>query len=54
MPKAKIKTELTKSRDTKGTHVYKTDEDGAPIPSLYIKESAFPDGAPEKITINIE
>lgn len=44
-------TKLTKSRDTKGTYVYKSDADDAPIPSLYIKKSAIKGDAPETITI---
>lgn len=50
----KIKTTLTKARDTKGTFVYKNDADNAPIRSLYITKSAFKGDAPEEITLTIE
>lgn len=47
----KIKMKL--GRDTKGTFVYKNDDEDAAIPSLYIKKSAIKKGdAPE--TINVE
>lgn len=50
-----IKTKLTKDRDTKGTFVFKNNEQGAPIPSLYIKKDAFgKDGAPDEIEITIK
>lgn len=50
-----IKTTLTKDRDTKGTFVFKNGDQGAPIPSLYIKKSAFPDSeAPDSIEIIIK
>ena len=47
-------TTLTKARDTKGTYVYKNGDDSAPIPSLYIKKTAFTGDAPESIKITIE
>lgn len=49
-----IKVTLTKSRDTKGTFVYKDDSDNTPVPSLYIRKSAFKGDAPEQITLTIE
>jgi hypothetical protein len=52
--KVGFETTLTKSRDTKGTFVFKDESDNAPIPSLYIKKSAFDGEAPEKITVTIE
>jgi hypothetical protein len=48
-----MKTTLKFERDTKGTHVYKNDEDDAPIPSLYVKKTAFKKGDPPK-TLTIE
>lgn len=51
---SKITTKLTKDRDTKGTYVYKNGEDNAPVPSLYIKKSAFKGEAPESIKLTIE
>jgi hypothetical protein len=49
-----MKTKLTLERDTKGTFVYKNDEDNAPIRSLYISRSAVKGEAPKSITIEIK
>lgn len=50
-----MKTTLKLERDTKGTNVYKNDDENAPIPSLYIKKSAFKKGdAPKTITVEIK
>jgi hypothetical protein len=49
-----MKTKLKLERDTKGTNVYKNDSDDAPIPSLYIKKSAFKGDAPKEITVEIK
>ena len=51
-----MKTTLKLGRETKGTHVYKNDDDDAPIPSLYIKKSAFkdPESPPKTITLEIK
>lgn len=51
----KFTTKLKKARDTKNTEVYKNDDEDAPIPSLYIKKSAFKDGAaPDEITLEVK
>ncbi len=49
-----MKTTLKHDRETKGTHVYKNDADDAPIPSLYIKKSAFKGEPPPSLTIDIK
>lgn len=49
-----MKTSLKLDRETKGTFVYKDDTPNAPIPSVYIKKSAFSGDAPESITIEIK
>lgn len=50
-----MKTILKFERDTKGTNVYKNDDDDAPIPSLYIKKTAFGKKDPPKsITVEIK
>ena len=49
-----VKIKMTKSRDTKGTYVYKNDDDGAAIRSLYITKSAIKDEAPAEITVDIK
>lgn len=54
MAKSKITVKLTKARDTKGTYVYKSDADNTPVPSIYVKKSAFTGDAPESITLTIE
>lgn len=54
MAKNKITVKLTKARDTPGTYVYKSNEDKTPVPSLYIKKTAFSGDAPESITLTIE
>jgi hypothetical protein len=48
-----MKTTLKLTRDTKNTQVYKNDEDGAPIPSLYIDKAAFKKEPPKTITVEI-
>jgi len=48
-----MNTLLTFKKETKNTVVYENTEDNAPVPTLYIKKSAFPDGAPDEITLNI-
>jgi hypothetical protein len=48
-----MKTTLKFDRETKGTNVYKNGDDDAPIPSLYIKKTAFKKGDPPK-TLTIE
>jgi hypothetical protein len=46
-------TTLKQGRDTKNTFVYKNETDDAPIPSLYIKKTAFKGDAPETITVTV-
>lgn len=49
-----MKTKMQLGRDTKNTNVYKNDDEGAPIPSLYISKAAFKKGdAPKEITVDI-
>lgn len=54
MKGATMKTTLKFDRETKNTHVFKNEAEDAPIPSLYIKKSAFKDGPPESITVEIK
>lgn len=49
-----MKVKMTKERDTKGTFVYKNNEDGAAIPSLYIKKSSVTGDPPAEITVEIK
>ena len=49
-----MKIKMSKSRDTKGTYVYKNDDEGAAIRSLYITKSAVPGDAPDEITVEIK
>lgn len=49
-----MKTTLRFDRETKNTNVFKNDEEGALIPSLYINKSAFgKKDAPKTITVEI-
>lgn len=48
-----FKTEMNWERDTKGTHVYKSEDDDAPIRSLYITKGALSDPAPKTITVTV-
>lgn len=54
MAKNKITVKLTKDRETKGTYVFKSDADNTPVPSIYIRKSAFSGDAPQAITLTIE
>jgi len=46
--------DLTFRKSTKNTYVYSDDAEDAPIPSVYIKKSAFPEGeAPVSITLTL-
>jgi len=51
MATQELKLILTKS--TKGTHVYGTSEDEAPIPSVYIKRAALPSPPPASIVLTL-
>ena len=41
-----IKMRMKYQRETKGTYIYANDKDDAPIPTLYIKKSAFAEDEP--------
>lgn len=51
-----MKVKMTKDRDTKGTYVYKAEDDSkeSPIRSLYITKSAVSGEAPAEITVEIK
>ena len=51
MPKLVIQLDYTKS--TKGTHVYGSEEDDAPVRTLYIKRSALPVMEPKRIAVEL-
>ena len=48
------KDELTFKKETKGTFVYESIKEDAPVPTLYIRKHAFKEGKPDKLTITIE
>lgn len=52
MARQELKLTLTKS--TKGTHVYGSSEENAPIPSVYIKKAALPATPPQNLTLVME
>ena len=54
-PKQTLSLELKFDRSTKGTHVFTSEEENAPIPTLYIRKSGFENGTvPETVTVTIE
>ena len=46
--------ELTLSKETKRTFVYKTDDEDSPISSLYLMKSHMPSEAPKRVTVTVE
>lgn len=48
-----VKTTLKFNKETKGTHVFKNEDDNAPIASLYVSKEAFKGKEPPK-TITVE
>jgi hypothetical protein len=46
--------ELTFSKETKGTFVYKTKDEDSPISSLYLMKSHMPAEAPRRVTVTVE
>ena len=46
-----VKLTMSLAKSTKGTHVYKNDETGAAISSLYIKKEAFNKTPPKTILV---
>ena len=49
-----MKLKLQYKKSTKGTHVFGNDEPEAPIPTLYIKRSAFSGELPKTLILTIE
>jgi hypothetical protein len=49
-----MKINLIHSRDTKGTHLFATEDPAAPIKSVYVKKGHFPDGTPKAIVLTVE
>ena len=50
----KKQIELKFSKETKGTFVYKTDDENSPISSLYLMKSHMPSEAPKRVTVTVE
>jgi len=48
-----IEVKLTYDKSTKGTHVFKDHSLDAPIPTVYIKRSAFDDSIPDVIKLTV-
>lgn len=50
-----ISVKMKKSKKTKNTYVYASEDSLAAVPTLYIKKSAFPPGTegPERIEVTI-
>ena len=49
-----MKITMNLSKETKGTFVYTCITEGAIVPTLYIKKSAFPEQPPAIIEVFIE
>ena len=45
---------LDHSKETKGTHVWATEDKEAPVTSIYIKKSHFKTDPPQQIKITVE
>lgn len=50
---ARVKVTLTHERDTKGTRVFKTDDEDAAITQLYIRKP-YANDLPDKIVVTVE
>lgn len=49
-----VEFEMTLARETKGTYRYESDEEDAPVTTLYVRKSAFESAAaPDTITLTI-
>lgn len=48
-----VKTTLKFERETPGTYVFSNSKDNTPIPTLYVKKSAFEDEPPKRIVVTI-
>ena len=46
--------EMKLSKSTKGTHVYTSDNDDAPIKSVYVQRNSLPKEPPGEIEITIK
>lgn len=49
-----IAVKMHLAKETKGTYVYADSADDTNVPSIYIRKTAFPDGPPETITLEIK
>jgi len=49
-----IQIELTLTKETKNTFVYKPKEESPLITSLYLMRSQMPEVAPKKITVTVD
>ncbi len=50
-PAASFEIDMTFSKETPGTFVFANED--APVRTLYVRKEAYPNGAPEKITITV-
>lgn len=49
-----IRVAMAYAKETKGTYVFNAVADNAAVPTLYVRKSYLPNGAPESITLVIE
>ncbi len=45
---------LNLTRTTKNTYRYDNGDEDSELKTLYIQQTAFPDGAPDRITVTID
>ena len=53
----KIEVRLVFTRATKRTYRFdadETDEENPPVTTLYVQQTAFPGGPPERVTVTVE
>ena len=53
MSRIDISTTMQHSKTTKGTEVYTSAEEGAPVTTIYIKKTATPSDPPKTIKLTI-
>lgn len=49
-----MKTKMTFSKSTKGTHVYASTEDDPAVKTVYVQRGHLPKDPPAKITVTVE
>jgi len=50
----KIEVRLVFTRATKRTYRFDDNMDGSPVSTIYVQQTAFPGGPPERVTVTVE